>query len=70
MVDVEMLYRRHLNVLGTRGATRQEQALVVALAGEGRLDPVISHVLPLSEAAEAHRILERREQLGKIVLVT
>jgi len=68
-VDVELLYRRHLNVLGTRGATRHEQALVLGLAGQGLLDPVISHCLPLSQAAEAHRILERQEQLGKIVLV-
>jgi alcohol dehydrogenase len=69
-VDVELLYRRHLNVLGTRGATRLEQRQVLALAGEGKLDPVISHVLPLAQAAEAHRVLERQEQLGKIVLVT
>jgi len=69
-VDVELLYRRHLNVLGTRGATRFEQKQVLDLAGEGRLDPVISHVLPLAQAAEAHRILEREEQLGKIVLVS
>lgn len=68
-VDVELLYRRHLNILGTRGATREEQQLVLSLAGDGRLDPVISHVLPLREAAEAHRILERQEQLGKIVLL-
>ena len=69
-VDVELLYRRHLNILGTRGATRREQRRVLSLAGEGRLDPVISHVLPLAQAAEAHRILERQEQLGKIVLLT
>ena len=68
-IDVELLYRRHLNVLGTRGATRSEQELVVTLAGEGRIDPVVSHVLPLREAAEAHRILDRQEQFGKIVLV-
>ena len=68
-VDVELLYRRHLNVLGTRGATRLEQKHVLDLATEGKLDPVISHVLPLEQASEAHRILERQEQLGKIVLV-
>lgn len=68
-IDVELLYRRHLNVLGTRGATRYEQELVLALAGEGRLDPVIGFVLPLREAAQAHRLLERQEHFGKVVLV-
>ena len=68
-VDVELLYRRHLNVLGTRGATRHEQELVLSLAGEGSLDPVISHSLPLAEAVEAHWILERQQQIGKIVLL-
>ena len=42
---------------------------VLSLAGEGSLAPVISHTLPLAEAGEAHRILERQEQLGKIVLL-
>jgi NADPH:quinone reductase-like Zn-dependent oxidoreductase len=32
------------------------------------LRPVISHVLPLGAAAEAHRILEDRHAGGKIVL--
>lgn len=42
-----------------------------ALAGlldTGALRPVVSHVLPLAAAAEAHRILERRHPGGKIIL--
>ena len=34
----------------------------------GALRPIISHVLPLAAAAQAHRILERRHAGGKIVL--
>ncbi|HEY7954863.1 MAG TPA: zinc-binding dehydrogenase, partial [Polyangia bacterium] len=30
--------------------------------------PVIDRVLPLSQAADAHRLLEERAQFGKIVL--
>lgn len=44
--------------------TRQLAAL---LAGHV-LQPVISHELPLAEAAEAHRILEGRHASGKVVL--
>jgi putative oxidoreductase len=68
-LDLLLLYRNHLNVLGSRAATRKEQALVLDIAGQGLIDPVIDRVLPLSEAAEAHRIMESQEHFGKIVLV-
>ena len=38
------------------------------LLADGTLRPVISHELPLSAAAEAHRILEGRHAGGKVVL--
>jgi NADPH:quinone reductase len=41
---------------------------LAALLAEHALQPVISHQLPLAEAAEAHRILEQRHAGGKIVL--
>ncbi|MGW4027480.1 zinc-binding dehydrogenase, partial [Streptomyces sp. NPDC005009] len=36
----------------------------------GRLTPRISRVLPLADAAEAHRLLEDRKTIGKILLAT
>jgi NADPH:quinone reductase len=41
--------------------------LASLLAGGG-LRPVVSHLLPLSDAAEAHRILQTGHAGGKIVL--
>jgi NADPH:quinone reductase-like Zn-dependent oxidoreductase len=41
---------------------------LAALLAEHVLQPVISHQLPLADAAGAHRILERRHAGGKIVL--
>jgi len=38
------------------------------LAADGRLKPVIHTRLPLAEAAEAHRLMESGEHVGKIVL--
>jgi NADPH2:quinone reductase len=41
---------------------------LAALLANRALQPVISRELPLAEAAEAHRILERRHASGKIIL--
>jgi NADPH2:quinone reductase len=41
---------------------------LIRLLEEGKLNPDIGLRLPLSEAAEAHRIFESRELLGKIIL--
>jgi NADPH:quinone reductase-like Zn-dependent oxidoreductase len=42
---------------------------LAALLADGALRPVISHELPQSEAAEAHRIQEQGHPSGKIVLI-
>jgi NADPH:quinone reductase-like Zn-dependent oxidoreductase len=34
----------------------------------GALKPVVNRVLPLAQAAEAHRLMERAGHIGKIVL--
>jgi NADPH:quinone reductase len=39
------------------------------LHASGDLRAAVHRVLPLEQAAEAHRIIERRENLGKVVLV-
>jgi NADPH:quinone reductase-like Zn-dependent oxidoreductase len=38
------------------------------LIAAGKLAPRIHAALPLSEAAEAQRMLEEREQFGKVLL--
>jgi NADPH2:quinone reductase len=42
---------------------------VIELLGKGAIRPVVSAKLPLVEAAEAHRKIERGDSLGKILLV-
>jgi NADPH:quinone reductase-like Zn-dependent oxidoreductase len=36
---------------------------------DGTVDPVVHAALPFDQAAEAHRIIARRENVGKVVLV-
>jgi NADPH:quinone reductase-like Zn-dependent oxidoreductase len=47
----------------------QRTRRLAALPAEGALRPVVSRLLPLSDAAQAHRILEGRHSGGKIVLM-
>jgi len=42
---------------------------ILALAAAGAIEPVIDRVLPFGEAAEAHRRLEERLNVGKIILM-
>jgi len=51
-------------------ALREGGDLVLAWAGQGRLRMPVADVLPLADAAEAHRRLESREVLGKLLLKT
>lgn len=68
-LDVIELFRREQHIMGSRICTRQELERVIALVRQGRLTPVVDSIMPLSRAAEAHRRLESRDHVGKIVLV-
>jgi putative PIG3 family NAD(P)H quinone oxidoreductase len=49
---------------------RELETRVWPLFAEGRLQAVVGRTLPLAEAAEAHRLMERAGHWGKIVLQT
>ena len=42
----------------------------LAAGGVGRVRPVVDRVLPLTDAAAAHRVVEASEQVGKVILQT
>lgn len=68
-MDIWSLFAKEITILGAYGGTRGELAQVLKLIGRGKLTPVIDRELPLAQAAEAHRLMEGREQFGKLVLV-
>jgi NADPH:quinone reductase-like Zn-dependent oxidoreductase len=43
---------------------------LLALWGEGHLRPVVHAAVPFEQAAEAHRMIHDRENVGKVVLTT
>ena len=77
-VDLGVLLRRRLKVFGSVlrsrpleekiEITRRFSERCLPLLASGVLRPVIDRVLPLAEAAEAHRIIEANANFGKIVL--
>jgi len=67
-IDIRFLFTRQLSILGSYMGSRAELFDAVKLASRYLLKPVIDKVFPLSQAAEAQRRLENREQFGKIVL--
>ncbi|MGA2411504.1 MAG: NAD(P)H-quinone oxidoreductase [Candidatus Binataceae bacterium] len=77
-IDLTTVLRRHLHIFGStlRSRPAEEKAQIVdaflqrfgAALEAGRLRPPIYKVLPLSEAPEAHRLMQASEHFGKITL--
>jgi NADPH:quinone reductase len=68
-LDVRRLYGRRLTLASGLGA-EQPQDLPDSLAqvAAGSLRVLIGKTLPLEQAAEAHRLVEESEALGKVIL--
>lgn len=63
------VFRKHLDILGTRASTRSEQQSVLKLLAGGRIAPVIGGRFPLREAARAHAMLDEGGHVGKVLLL-
>jgi putative PIG3 family NAD(P)H quinone oxidoreductase len=77
-LDLNALLRKRASVHATslRARPLEEKAAIVAAVQEnvwphvadGSVRPVVDRVLPLAEAAEAHRVVEASEHVGKVLL--
>jgi putative PIG3 family NAD(P)H quinone oxidoreductase len=78
-LDLQMLMRKRASILAStlRARPLPEKAAIVAgvreqvwpLISAGRVRPVIDRVLPMADAADAHRLLDEGTHVGKILLV-
>lgn len=66
--DIRYIWVRELQILGSTGYTQQDIERAFDIIAAGGAKPIISSVLDISEAREAHRIVEQREVIGKVVL--
>ncbi len=77
-IDLKNIYKRNVRIIGStlRSKTPQKKAEILAAlvknvwpkVASGEVKPTIYKVLPITEAEEAHGILRRGENAGKVVL--
>ncbi len=66
--DLRHIFYRQVQVIGSTMGSHREFMDVMKCIFRGQLKPVIDKVLPLSEAAQGHELIENRKVFGKIVL--
>jgi NADPH2:quinone reductase len=67
-IDFSHLYHKQITIKGRPGYHPPDVPKCFAAAAEGKVEAQIERILPLSRAAEAHRLVDSGESLGKIVL--
>lgn len=60
---------KELDFIGSAHATLNDLRTVIRLVAEGRITPEIGRMMPMRDAAEAHRAMEAKEITGRVVLV-
>ena len=69
MLDISRLYIRRIKIIGTPGCDFSDIEWSMDAAKDGTIrPPIIDRIMPLSEAVAAHRLIEAREPVGKILL--
>ncbi len=67
-IDLRHVFFRQIEILGSTMGPKGSLFAILEHVKAGKLRPVVDRVLPLWQAAEAHRALEARDAFGKIVL--
>lgn len=67
-IDLRHVFFRQVEILGSTMGSKADLLAVLGHVAAGRLKPIVHAVLPLAQAADAHRLLERRASFGKVVL--
>ena len=68
MIDFSHLYHKKITIMGRTGHKESDIPILFKAAAEGKLKAQIEKIMPLSQTAQAHRLVESGEVPGKIVL--
>jgi NADPH:quinone reductase-like Zn-dependent oxidoreductase len=66
--DLRHIFFRQLQILGSTMGSPRDFRDVMKCVFRGQLKPVVDRILPLSEAREAHELIEGRKVFGKLIL--
>ena len=67
-LNLRHVFWRHLSILGSTLAPKSCLFAIADRLAAGQLKAVVDRVLPLAEIQDAHRVLEARQAVGKIVM--
>jgi NADPH2:quinone reductase len=68
-LNLQSMYLRRITIIGDPGCDFPDIDWALEQAADGGIRaPLVDRVMPLHEAAEAHRLIEARETAGKILL--
>src|SRR6185437_10669783 len=67
-LNVSTLYMNEISIIAGTGHTNEDVAAALDAAASGKLTMLIDRVMPLSQAADAHHLVESRKSTGKVLL--
>jgi NADPH:quinone reductase-like Zn-dependent oxidoreductase len=67
-LSLHALFFKSWSILGSTMGQKGDLRTILRMFDQGRLRAVLDRTLPFDQVAEAHRLLEAREALGKLVL--
>jgi NADPH2:quinone reductase len=68
MLDVKRLYLNRLRIIGAAGTNISDVEKSLEAARAGKIRAIIDRTMPLSAAANAHRLVGRNQTVGKVIL--
>ncbi len=67
--DIRSLFFEQKEIRGSMASDKRDMEFGLQLVSEGKIRPLLDRTMPLSEAAEAHRLVARNEVTGSIALL-